>query len=207
MTTTFLSRLRFIFRRHLTAVGLVERLRPVVCVHSRLKVTRQPVDANVAFLFLRTVTPNAVLLQKRLKRFRSSRHRHGKKREHKTGGGFRQKALRSEMHGYEILSVERLANFTTREYEIAQVGQAMIDAVMPHGQSCVVDTERVQRVSFYLKFRADSICHSLFSLVVSWRKSSRLSAAPRVARLRDEMCAVHGSESRATLRANPARRP
>jgi hypothetical protein len=39
-------------------------------IRARLEITRQPVKPYIAFFFLRSMTANAVFLQKRFKRFR-----------------------------------------------------------------------------------------------------------------------------------------
>ena len=65
-----LSRLWFLLRRHLAAVDLIERLCPLVAVQPRIEVARQPIDPDIPLFLLRAMTADAVILQKRLKRFR-----------------------------------------------------------------------------------------------------------------------------------------
>ncbi len=63
-----LTWLRLRLWRHLTAVHLIDRLRPVMSICAQTKVTRQLINSNIAFDFFRTMTPDAMSRQEFFKR-------------------------------------------------------------------------------------------------------------------------------------------
>src|SRR6056297_477558 len=109
LSNLILSRLRLIFRRHLAAVELIERLSPVVRVPTCLEVSRQSVDPNVTFLPLRSMTPKAVLLQKSFKRCRC-RCRRPHENEHEET----RRAFRQQFWNHDPLRSGILTHFTTQ---------------------------------------------------------------------------------------------